>query len=148
MLNMVKQSFIKLNWFCTPRVYSLPGNSGSWLDCKLCLNATSWLSASKKSRVAAQWCRVNMAGAVGLCFSHAEPILSLMVSLLHTFNWNRCEKYWQKPHYYSVFPVSLWYCLAAFDTALIFKLRCILKFGNWDKNSLLMTEKQSYRCIH
>lgn len=96
----------------------LTESSGNWLDFELSLNATLaaclWeakghcstteYKCGRCSRPSFQSCRTNF---------------GLMVSLLHTFNWNRCEKYWHKSHYYSAFPVSLWRCLTEFEMAVI-----------------------------
>lgn len=119
LLNCGKENFLKFIWFC-PAQISFPYRelwklAGFWAVFKChslaaCLweakghCSTTEYKCGRCSRPSFQSCRTNF---------------GLMVSLLHTFNWNRCEKYWHKSHYYSAFPVSLWRCLTEFEMAVI-----------------------------
>lgn len=136
----------------------LTESSGNWLDFELSLNATLWLPASEKPRVTAQQLSINAVGAVGLRFSHAEPILvwwyHCCILLIETVVRNTDTNLIIILLFLSAYG-AVWRSLRwLWSPALIFTHRCILEFGNWDKNSLLMIKKknkhkqQSYQCVH
>lgn len=122
LLNYGKENFLKFIWFCPAQssfsYRELWKLAGFWAVFKChFLAACLWEAKGHCSTTdyKRSWCSRPW-------FQSCRTNFGLMVSLLHTFNWNRCEKYWHKSHYYSAFPVSLWCCLMEFEMAVITSL--------------------------